>query len=157
MTRIIVTSLMGVTVSLRIESKSKATFGELVEDFKLHGVPKKHRSFDRESREWVITILGFAYLEAWLSRVRLNRPDVEIVRDGKSYSRLAATATSDEVESAYRTLYLLPSAPEPVVIAAHKALLLLYHPDKPSGDEEKMKEINAARDLVLNKMQGRVA
>jgi len=55
----------------------------------------------------------------------------------------------------WRALHLLTSAPPALVKAAHRALVLLHHPDRAAGDaakkaaEEKVKDINVARDRIL--------
>ena len=41
-------------------------------------------------------------------------------------------------------MYLLPGAPVEVVRAAYKALAMRYHPDRPGGDAQKMRELNEA-------------
>lgn len=50
----------------------------------------------------------------------------------------------------YDTLYLLPSAPLPVMEAVYRALVKLYHPDA-GGDTQKMARINAAWDQIKGK------
>lgn len=49
----------------------------------------------------------------------------------------------------YQKLFLVPGAPIEVVKAAYKALAMKYHPDRPGGDEEKMQEINAAVQEII--------
>jgi hypothetical protein len=44
----------------------------------------------------------------------------------------------------YAVLHLLPDAPHEVVKAAYRALAMKYHPDKPDGDDAKMRELNDA-------------
>ena len=46
----------------------------------------------------------------------------------------------------YRTLFILPGAPQELVKAAYRCLALLYHPDRSSARDatERMKAINAA-------------
>lgn len=48
---------------------------------------------------------------------------------------------------AFATLHLLPSAPQEVVRAAHRALAVVHHPDR-GGEIDRMVEINAAYDLL---------
>jgi DnaJ-class molecular chaperone len=48
----------------------------------------------------------------------------------------------------YKTLHLLPSAPPELVRAAFKCLAAIFHPDKPGGDEERMKAINRAYEKL---------
>jgi hypothetical protein len=58
-----------------------------------------------------------------------------------------------EPSSAYASLHLLDSAPWEVVVAAYKAMSLLYHPDRTGGDDEKMKEINNAVDEIRKQIK----
>ena len=60
----------------------------------------------------------------------------------------------------WRALHLLPSAPAALVKAAHRALVMFYgHPDQASCDaakkaaEEKLKELNVARDRILASLE----
>jgi len=55
-----------------------------------------------------------------------------------------ASSQSAESGGAYSKLYLLPGAPVEVVRAAYKALAMRYHPDRPGGDAQKMRELNEA-------------
>lgn len=48
----------------------------------------------------------------------------------------------------YRVLHLQPGAPLEVIRAAYRALALIHHPDK-GGNEETMKQVNIAFDLIL--------
>jgi DnaJ-class molecular chaperone len=47
-------------------------------------------------------------------------------------------------DDAYKTLYLQPNSPPDLVRVVFRYLATVHHPDKPGGDEEKMKAINAA-------------
>lgn len=51
-------------------------------------------------------------------------------------------APSSGVTDAYAVLYVTRQAPDEVCRAAFRALSLLYHPDKSTGDEAKMKDLN---------------
>jgi curved DNA-binding protein CbpA len=42
----------------------------------------------------------------------------------------------------------LPSAPPELIRAAFKCLATIFHPDKPGGDDERMKAINRAYEKL---------
>ena len=50
----------------------------------------------------------------------------------------------------YKTLGIDSNATEKEIKKAYRGLALQYHPDKPTGDEEKFKEISAAYDVLSN-------
>lgn len=62
----------------------------------------------------------------------------------------AGPGTSFNAEH-YKTLHLDPSAPPSLVEATRRSLASLYHPDRPGGDEAKMKAVNKAADAILGK------
>jgi hypothetical protein len=139
--------------SVSIEAKGKRVFQELIEGFKRQ-VPAKHREFDREAREWRINRHGLTWLELWLGEVRYQRDDVEILRDGQ---RGAESSTSLALEDAYAALHLRTSADRGIVEVVYKHLAQRLHPDKQEGDEEQMKRVNAARDVIMRQLQSGVA
>lgn len=51
------------------------------------------------------------------------------------------------ITTPHSILFLLPTAPEPVVKAAYRALSKMYHPDA-GGDAEQMKLINWAYEAI---------
>jgi len=51
------------------------------------------------------------------------------------------------INQAYKVLFVRKSAPIEVIKASFKALASLYHPDK-GGNNEKMKKLNIAYDLI---------
>jgi hypothetical protein len=54
----------------------------------------------------------------------------------------------------YVVLHLLPSAPLPVVKAAHRALALLHHPDR-GGEVAAMQKINLAYEQIASRLVAR--
>lgn len=72
---------------------------------------------------------------------------------GYSGSGSASSGTPTTREKAFATLYLLPTAPAEVAQAVYRVLAKQYHPDY-GGDLEKMKQINAAYDVVKGSFTG---
>lgn len=50
----------------------------------------------------------------------------------------------------YKILQIDPAAEEEVIRGAYQRLSQKYHPDRPGGDQEKMTEINEAKDILLD-------
>lgn len=68
---------------------------------------------------------------------------------GQSHKNGNTSKTLPSVKKdAWSVLYVTKDAPQEVVVAAYKALVFLNHPDR-GGDEERIKEINAAKDFVF--------
>lgn len=67
----------------------------------------------------------------------------------KRTSPQARPSIPEEVQDAYNTLLILPSAPIELVKAAQRILAKQYHPDV-GGSHEAMKRINLAADTVAN-------
>lgn len=67
-------------------------------------------------------------------------------RDNRRHN--TTTAQSSGASDPYRVLHLQSDAPLEVVRAAYRALAVLHHPDR-GGDEEVMKQLNIAHDLIL--------
>ena len=63
----------------------------------------------------------------------------------------AAAVAGPPLDPDFVVLHLLPSAPEEVAKAAYRALSLSMHPDRPGGDAEAMKRLNAAYDAIRAK------
>ena len=57
------------------------------------------------------------------------------------------------MEDYYKTLGVDKSADEEVISAAYKALAKKYHPDKGLQDEDRIKKINVAFEILSNKEQ----
>jgi DnaJ-class molecular chaperone len=57
--------------------------------------------------------------------------------------------TVKEIPRAAQVLGVRAGATEAEVKAAYKRMAMVWHPDRPGGSAEKMKEINEARDILL--------
>lgn len=69
----------------------------------------------------------------------------------KAYLQLEAPK---EERDPYEVLAVRPDAPLAVIEASFKALLKERHPDKPSGSDALMKELNAAMERVRAEREG---
>jgi hypothetical protein len=123
-------------------------------------VPFLYRSWDAEEKLWYVDNAWFKdacrYLDAAVARVagssqgagrerKTNQKRVyeEQRREQRQDTWNRPTANSDPIAAAFRTLYLLPEAPLPVVKAVYRALALLRHPDT-DGSHEQMRDLNLA-------------
>ena len=97
-------------------------------------IPGAYRNYDPDTKRWRI---DYYYADEAAALFYEFFPDAE----GSWYTaKSQVPALPDWCE----TLFVLPSAPRPVVDAAYKALSRLYHPDTGNGSHEKMKSLNAA-------------
>lgn len=53
----------------------------------------------------------------------------------------------------YDLLNVSPDAPADVIDKAYRRAAQIFHPDKPDGSDEKMREINAARIVLMDREQ----
>ena len=115
----------------------RESFFAAVEELKAI-VPPSARVWDPDGRRWEIDSGYLAELKAW-ERRWFGPTGPQQVRPSADKHPLA---------SHFAALHLLPSAPVPVVLAAHRALAQLHPPDR-GGDTETMQQINAARDQLV--------
>lgn len=54
----------------------------------------------------------------------------------------------------YEVLEVTKEATEAEIKKAFKKMTLLYHPDRPTGDEQKFKEVNAAYEVRQTANEG---
>jgi curved DNA-binding protein CbpA len=64
--------------------------------------------------------------------------------------------STDEIEDAYRTLQVDPTAHQVVIRAAYKALARRYHPDGEEPDGRRMTALSRAYDLVRDEQRRRL-
>jgi hypothetical protein len=110
-----------------------------------------YRYYDPGTRKWVVGEPATESFRRWLSYARTTF-DARIEWLGEAYADPEAEWTPpppprpprSKALDPHATLWLLPGAPPELVRAAFKCLATIYHPDKPTGDEEKMKELNSA-------------
>jgi hypothetical protein len=68
-------------------------------------------------------------------------------RHGHQERQHQSARAPSKLDAAYSTLYVLPTAPREVVLAAHRALVKLHHPDA-GGDTAVMSRINDSLDTI---------
>lgn len=64
--------------------------------------------------------------------------------------------TTDDIEDAYQTLQVDPTAHQVVIRAAYKALARRYHPDGEEPDPRRMTALSRAYDLVRDEQRRRL-
>jgi hypothetical protein len=123
-------------------------------------IPAGLRGYTPATRQWFIDEDATNQMRRWLSYAEtMTGARVEWIggatdSDSESYADYEPEWTPpppppprpprSKALDPHATLWLLPGAPPELVRAAFKCLATIYHPDKPTGDEEKMKELNSA-------------
>jgi hypothetical protein len=124
-------------------------------------IPATLRGYTPATRQWFIDEDATTHMRRWLSYAetmigaRVEWIGGATYGDSESYADYEPECPpplntppparpKPKAVDPYVTLHLLPSAPPEVVKAAYKALATLHHPDKPGGDGERMRVINAA-------------
>lgn len=72
----------------------------------------------------------------------------------RKYYHYSTASSSPQLSEQYQQLYLSTSAPATVVKAAYRALAKEAHPDV-GGSAERMKQLNAAYDAIMAKLEGK--
>ncbi len=119
-----------------------AGFDELKADFRRRFPRHGDAVYLPEERAWSLPREHMRRLEAWLA-MWLDQEAVAWERPTRP-----APVQALALAPAYRVLYLVEGAPIELVEAARRVLAKRYHPDA-GGDEETMRAINAAADLLL--------
>lgn len=103
-------------------------------------IPFNHRKWDPDSKLWWVDDAHFS------TALRLAHRFFDDVRDRTGDPEPKAESTS-ALANPYSVLYLLPTAPTPVVKAVYRCLAKMCHPDA-GGDAERMKLINRAYEAI---------
>ncbi len=136
---------------VKLQSRDTYVFKLLIETLKSFINPC-YRFYDPGTRKWVVGEPATESFRRWLSYARTTfNAQVQWI-GGEAYADPEAEWTPpppprpprSKALDPHATLWLLPGAPPELVRAAFKCLATIYHPDKPTGDEEKMKELNSA-------------
>lgn len=138
-------------------------------------VHSTQREWAPEQKCWRISHFGVTQLWQWCPRLRApmermaqtgnqqaihyQRPRQQSSQSGQSRQQSYArgNVAPVEVTEAFTALFLLPSAPMPVIKAAFKALANIHHPDH-GGTHEQMKRLNLAHETACkwaNKTAGK--
>ncbi len=137
--------------AVRLSSHDTYTFKMMIEALKDY-VPACHRVYVPDRKTWRVDAYAHDCLQGWLAYARATfNAQVQWI-GGEAYADPEAEWTPpppprpprSKALDPHATLWLLPGAPPELVRAAFKCLATIYHPDKPTGDEEKMKELNSA-------------
>ncbi len=115
-----------------------------------------YRFYDPGTRKWVVGEPATESFRRWLSYARTTfNAQVQWI-GGATYEDYEAECpppytpppARPKPVDPYKTLHLLPSAPPELIRAAFKCLATIFHPDKPGGDDERMKAINRAYEKL---------
>ncbi len=120
-----------------------AGFDELKADFRRRFPRHRDAVYLPEERAWSLPREHMRRLEAWLA--------LWFDQEAVAWERPTRPAPAPALGPAYRVLYLVEGAPPELVEAARRVLAKRYHPDA-GGDEETMRAINAAADLLLKRI-----
>ncbi len=132
---------------VKVSSWDRDEFFEAIDALKNHISPQD-RVFDGETRQWLINGIASRSLHGWLEAME-DEYNAEAVWDGEKRERANAPKSKQPTtDDLYATLHLLPSASPALVRAAYKCLVQELHPDKPTGDELKMKRLNLAYEKL---------
>jgi hypothetical protein len=131
--------------SSRTSGTPKAGFGSLIADFLK---TPAGQDLARTGVEALAQALGL--------NVKVSQPpEAERIRQQaqETVGRFSKWRATEATTSPFKILGVDPSAEQEVVKAAYKAKSKLYHPDKPTGSNQKMKEVNIAYAAIC-KMKG---
>lgn len=105
-------------------------------------VPAYARTYSPESKTWTVVP---AYTDVAARLMLATFADVEI--EGPGPGRSSDADRVPHAGDAYVVLHLRETAPPELIVAAHKCLARLHHPDK-GGSTATMQVINAAADAL---------
>jgi hypothetical protein len=144
---------------LRWRSPDSDEWHEILDAFKEAFVPHAERSFRESDKTWSVPLRcrtrlhkwADAYFSAtyqvWEDEEDEAEEEPRASRSGQRDRSGGPRPCGSSLEEAYRVLHLLPSAPNEVLDAAHRALIKVHHPDCGGSHEEAVK-INRAMDEI---------
>jgi hypothetical protein len=148
--------------NVRFSSDDAGAFRLAIESLKSFIRPDC-RTYNPRLKQWRVSSEAAFSLQRWSAYCRNTlHAQAEWIDDGEmyedeyadSYSHKAPPRRPRGVESeheAYQVLHLLPSAPAPLIKAAYRELAKIKHPDH-GGDDEEMKRINSAFDVLKGRL-----
>jgi hypothetical protein len=131
-------------ISVTIRAPKREDFDAALWEFK-NQVPPPCARFDSGRKAWIVDPEYRHALDEFL--MLMGCRDAQVHYADKTKDKPVRLT----VESACQTLHLLPFAPAVVVKAAYRALAQIHHPDA-GGNEDEMKRLNAAYDLVTREL-----
>jgi hypothetical protein len=142
---------------VRLSSDDRGAFHLAIDSLKSF-VQGSYRSYNPATKQWFIDEGATYSLQRWEVYCH-NVLHAETQWADKPYEARERTYTPPPrkprgVESeheAYQVLHLLPSAPAPLIKAAYRELAKIKHPDH-GGDDEEMKRINSAFDVLKGRL-----
>jgi hypothetical protein len=146
---------------VRLSSDDRGAFHLAIDSLKSF-IQSGYRSYNPATKQWFIDEDATYSLQRWSAYCRnvlhaqAEWIDGEIYEDeyADNYSHRPPPRKPRGVESeheAYQVLHLLPSAPAPLIKAAYRELAKIKHPDH-GGDDEEMKRINSAFDVLKGRL-----
>jgi hypothetical protein len=109
-------------------------------------VPSAGRRWDRATRQWIVEErywkAALYVLSEWFG--------IDAIEVEGSFEEHPTVKVPKSIADAFTTLELLPSAPPQLIQAAYRALSHIHHPDH-GGDAERMRQINAAFDMLRDR------
>jgi len=119
--------------SVRLEFPYNAVFIRRLKD----EVPAHARSYDPEAKAWFVDV---PYAPRIIALFRRTFPDAHIDQDEPARPE---PNRERGITTMYGTLCLTAEAPPELVASAYRILAKLHHPDR-GGNDERMRQINAA-------------
>ncbi len=135
-----VVELFYMDTTIWCKSPYKANFVAAIKE----KIPQDYRYWDKDEKVWKVS---YTYEDELIGLCETYYSDIA------KYGERRYNTAVIQPSPTYQTLYLLPTAPKEVVLAAYRALSKLYHPDisKDSNATEKMKRINTAFDEIMGR------
>jgi hypothetical protein len=132
------------TITLTREGRAELRFpydAAFIEQLKAV-VPAHARTYDPTVKSWTVMP---AYVDVAARLMFATFSDVEVA--GPARGRSSAADRAPRAGDPYVVLHLRETAPPELIVAAHKCLARLHHPDK-GGSHEAMLAINAAAEAL---------
>ncbi len=135
--------MSGPTITRLWDSSARLEFpydAALIDALKA-GIPAHARKYDPVAKSWTVT---GRYVPVALRLMSAVFPDVDVVEQPGAGS---ADRAPHAGEDPWAVLHLRPTAPPELVVAAHRCLAKLNHPDR-GGSTSTMQAINAAAEAL---------
>lgn len=104
--------------------------------------PSAYRKFDKGA--WLVY---YSKLPEIIAVAIKYHSDISYIDIPESWK--AGVLPEANISNCYKYLFLQENAPVEVVKASYKALSLLYHPDIPGNDSNKMVELNSNYEQII--------